>query len=280
MKFSNILYSILGNAVNRLLIGKSFWKGIILPNILYGDDIIPFNVSELDKIQSIENKAYRTILQLPKSTAIEFLRGEVGTSIIKSRDMKNKLSFLQHALKPESNNLLREIVLIDLRNSYTAWIKQTIKYLNDIRIDINLLDSISNEQLATKINEYDESIWRSNMENKSTLRLYKYKKKLGNINWFRNGAKYDTMMHACSNTLDLSWRNWTSDDKTCQLCKSEIETLKHFLLDCNKLQKFRNNFLFLQLPRQYNKDQTLMKEILLLNSTSIAEEYYINIVHT
>ena len=52
-------FTVLGNAVNCLLIGKTFWKGIILPNIQYGDDIIPFNVSELDKIQSIENKAYR-----------------------------------------------------------------------------------------------------------------------------------------------------------------------------------------------------------------------------
>ena len=61
-KFSNVLYSILGNSVNRLLIGKTFWKGVVLPNLLYANDIIPMNKSDLDKIQVIENKAFRTIL--------------------------------------------------------------------------------------------------------------------------------------------------------------------------------------------------------------------------
>ena len=37
------LYSVLGNCCNRMLIGKTFWKGLALPNLLYASDIMVYN---------------------------------------------------------------------------------------------------------------------------------------------------------------------------------------------------------------------------------------------
>ena len=91
IQFGNQLYSILGNSYNRMLIGKTFYKGLVLPNILYEQDIIVYNKIELEQLQKFYNKACRTILNVPKSTAVEFLR-----------DMKNKIMFLKHALKNDS----------------------------------------------------------------------------------------------------------------------------------------------------------------------------------
>ena len=90
-KLCNNLYSVLGNSCNKMLIGKTYWKSLALANFLYFQEIIIFNKTDLQKLQEIENRAYRHILQVPTYTAIEFLRGEVGVSSMITRDMKSKI---------------------------------------------------------------------------------------------------------------------------------------------------------------------------------------------
>ena len=110
IQFGNQLYSILGNSYNRMLIGKTFYKGLVLPNILYGQDIIIYNKSELEQLQKFYNKACRTILNVPKSTAVEFLR-----------DMKNKIMFLKHALKNDSNTILTSLQNVADSTDAVGW---------------------------------------------------------------------------------------------------------------------------------------------------------------
>ena len=82
----------------------------------------------MQQIQRIENKAFRTILQVPPYTAVEFLRGEVGSSTMIARDAKNKLSYLKYAMQTSNNDLLRSIVQQKYEKKNTEWIKTTIAY--------------------------------------------------------------------------------------------------------------------------------------------------------
>ena len=100
---------------------KTFWKGLVLPNILFGADIIPYRKDEISKLQVYENKAYRNILGVPRYTAVEFLRGEVGSSSSLARDVKNKILFLKHALRIDNNPMLADIVKSDIENKITRW---------------------------------------------------------------------------------------------------------------------------------------------------------------
>ena len=73
-------------------------------------------------------------------------------------------------------------------------------------------------------------------------------------------------MRARSDTLDLAWRDWSIHaNKICKLCDLEVETLEHFLIDCSKLQTYRNNYICLQHPRNDNQSY-LIKEVLILTS--------------
>ena len=94
-KFVSQIFALLGNSCNRMLIGKTYWKGLVLPAILYCSEIIVFTEEEIKKLQTCDNKAFRYILQVPEYTAIEFLRGEIGASCSKARDMKNKIFILK-----------------------------------------------------------------------------------------------------------------------------------------------------------------------------------------
>ena len=266
LKFSNILYSVLGNSVNRLLIGKTFWKGIALPNILYGSDVIDYQTNELNKVQVLENKAYRLILQVPHYTANSFLRGEIGASSSKSRDMKNKILFLKHCFQPDTNSLLKEIITIDYEREITPWIKTVKSYLKDLKLVLNDVLFLSDTTLANKIYAEDSKNWRIEVQSKTTLNLYQNKMDIAEIKWFRNHLKYSIMMRARSNTLDLGWRNRNaSDDKICKLCNLEIESLSHFLLNCYKLQEIRESYTPFQFPQpEHNLD--LMKEFLLFEN--------------
>ena len=258
LKFVNMIYSILGKCCNRMLIGKTYWKGLVLPNILYGTDVIGMRSEDISKLQTLDNMAYRFILKVPKYTAIEFLRGEVGASAAISRDMKNKLMFLRHALSSDENPLLKQIVLSDIQNKCTKWAKNIADYLNELNISLTDACNARRDHLEDKIRKWDSQKWKANMEPKKTLVLYKeMKQNPDEVKWFKNGYKYAIMMQARSNSLNLGWRGLTDDkNKLCRICNlNTVETLTHFLILCPTLQPVRSKNLLLQLPNIENIDE-------------------------
>ena len=71
---ANMMLSIINRSTNKLLIGKTYWKNVILPEILYGLDNIVYNKKEIEQLQNSENQAYRLILTAPRYTDVEILR--------------------------------------------------------------------------------------------------------------------------------------------------------------------------------------------------------------
>ena len=73
------------------MMGKTYWKGVVLPSALYGAEVIDMKGEEINKLQKAENTALRRILKEPKWTAQEAIRGEIGISNMKSRIARSKL---------------------------------------------------------------------------------------------------------------------------------------------------------------------------------------------
>ena len=78
---------------NKLLIGKSFWKSIALPSLLYGTSKINLTDDNIRELRKIENSIYRCILGTAHYNPNVALRGEIGASLIekKSDKWQNKL---------------------------------------------------------------------------------------------------------------------------------------------------------------------------------------------
>ena len=55
-KMANMTYTVIAQSVNKILIGKTNWKSVVLPSILYGTNVIQFTKSELEELQKIENR--------------------------------------------------------------------------------------------------------------------------------------------------------------------------------------------------------------------------------
>ena len=96
------------------------------------------------------------VLQVSLCTASEFLRSEIGVS----RDITNKISFLKHSLQDKRNKLLDEIILKDIQNSETNWTKIVITYMNTIKLNLNLIKTMTYIYMITnKIYEWDKNQW-------------------------------------------------------------------------------------------------------------------------
>ena len=44
---------------NRMLIGKTYWKNMIIPKLLHGTGVMTFSTKEIGELQVQENAAYR-----------------------------------------------------------------------------------------------------------------------------------------------------------------------------------------------------------------------------
>ena len=52
-KMANMTYTVIAQSVNKILIGKTYWKSVVLPSILHGTNVIQFTKFELEELQKI-----------------------------------------------------------------------------------------------------------------------------------------------------------------------------------------------------------------------------------
>ena len=143
----------------------------------------------------------------------------------------------------------------------TSWSKISNSYLKETNINIYNISQLCIKLIKNKINDLDSDKWKNKMINLSTLSRYRSQKEsIQETKWFRNGNKFSLMMKARANVLKLNWRNQGNEElKKCSLCKCHIETIDHFLLDCDKLQLIRNKYLILQRPQILDADSIINK---------------------
>ena len=87
--------SVIEKSCHRVMLGKTYWKGVALPSALYGAEVIDMKGEEIDKLQQAENTAMRRILKAPKWTAQAAIRGEIGISNVKARIARSRLLYLR-----------------------------------------------------------------------------------------------------------------------------------------------------------------------------------------
>lgn len=107
-KLANMTYSVIAKSCAKLLIGKTYWKNVALPSIMYGLSIIDMNKQDMEKLQRIENGVYRQIFGATKYTQGAALSGEIGTSSVKNRIREGQYKYIRYILV-EGNDLVRRI---------------------------------------------------------------------------------------------------------------------------------------------------------------------------
>ena len=268
-RMANVTYSVVEKSCNRLLISKTFWKGLALPTILHASEIIQYTKEDLNKLQRVENKVYRAILRVPSYTATGALRGEIGASTSKARDIKTKLLFIKNILKDNRNDLIKKIFLREFQESKNKWIRNLKSYMQLININIRQLEVMKIEEIQRKVEHWDTESWRNSKENKSTLDIYNtFKTKVREEKWITNSIGSMLLTRARTNTVRFSWRNrFNGGEERCPCCEEEVETLNHFLLHCKHYNEIRRKIIRLQQPYPENT-KDVAASILLLNDNN------------
>ena len=110
------------------------------------------------------------------------------------------------------------------------------------------------------------------MENKSTLKLYRDYKKNIKEQWIDNTEDSKLQVRGRTNTLNLNWRNrHQGKSKQCPTCECEIETLEHFLIECNHYTNIRLSFAFMREMHDISNEDKL-KNILAFDTNLTLQE--------
>ena len=173
---SNRTYSVIKRSCNKMLVGKTYWKGVILPSALHGISLMDPTKKEINKLQTAENKTYRTILGGRRGTAIAAIRGETGASLMSSRFMKAKI-MLARSIWRGKNKLVKEVLQRMRGDRGNKWNKKLNNYLEQLGISFEQMVEMSPGQIKRKINNYDSEKWYEDMQTKRSLSIYRKHKK-------------------------------------------------------------------------------------------------------
>ena len=92
-----------------------------------------------------------------------------------------------------------------------------------------------------KVNEWEERRWRTEVEGRETLEIYRAKSKIGEEGLYLNDRGSMTLFRCRTNTIKLNWRQrFQGGAVDCPVCESGAEeTLRHFLKECRGLGGIR-----------------------------------------
>ena len=176
-KYELLTYSTLSKCCNRMIIGKMYWKGVVLPTVLHGVGLMNIDGKKIEKLQSIEYGVYREILGALQDTVVEVLRGEIGVSLIETKIIQSRL-LLVRSIWNGKNEWVKDI-LKELRGEKNnQWNKVLNRYLGKIGVQFEELVEMSKEEIKKKVQEKDNKKWKEGLEKKTSAIIYKeYKKK-------------------------------------------------------------------------------------------------------
>ena len=205
----------------------------------------------------------------PSYTPIAALQGEIGTSSVRSRDMRTKISYVKHVLEG-NNQLLRAVFEEMFLNGKNMRIIKIIKeYKENLNIrTLEQIKSMSAEDIRRRVNKFENERWIEEVLRRTTLELYKQKTEIKEEAFYDNTWESVLVFRARTNTLNLNWRNrFSNGDITCKICNSgDEETLKHFICEC---------LTTLELRQESGINNYSLEEILLFKGENTKEKVQI-----
>ena len=128
--------------------------------------VIGWNEIDLERMQRCENAVWRCVLGAPSYAPVVTLQGEVGSSCMRARDMKAKLSYEWHVRNGE-NELVRRIYDDLSEWNKSKWIKKVREYREKIGLSVDELDGMSKECIKRKVDEWETERWNEKKQHRT-----------------------------------------------------------------------------------------------------------------
>ena len=148
-----------------IVVGKAIWKMMHIPAIMYGRTVVTTTDSNITKLQRIENRIWRFLLRIGRYSTVEALRGEIGTSIVKSRIMETSLAYILDVINGEFEEFKR-IMLDSIKEEKGRWYNNVNKYRQELNISWEDFLKLDKKTLKKMIRIYDNDCWEAGLHEK------------------------------------------------------------------------------------------------------------------
>ena len=85
------LASIARYRANKYLVARELWKGMAVPSLMYGVNVLNWTEIELQILEVIQNKVGRVALGVNRYGCAKAIKGDMGWSIFSERSMEENL---------------------------------------------------------------------------------------------------------------------------------------------------------------------------------------------
>ena len=243
-RHENMTYQVVENSCNRVLMGKTYWKSMVLPSVMYGVGLMNMNEGQANKMQSTENGVYRKILGARESTVVEVLRGEIGASATETRYIEARI-MMAKSIYESKNEWMKEILRKVRDSAGNPWNRGLNRCLEKVGISYERLVEMGKPEIKRKLREYDTRKWKEGLGRKASVRTYKkYKTEIKEDKIYDNGRPAQILFQARANNMALNEKNRHREggETRCEICnEGELENLGHFLLTCEALRAERDD---------------------------------------
>ena len=115
-------------------------------------------------------------------------------------------------------------------------------YLKKLGISFEQMVGMKKGQIVRRILKYDSIRWYDDMLTKTSLGIYSRKKReIKDERIYYNNRASELLFRARSNTMDLNTdKRHRGESELCDLCERGTENLKHFILECCRLEDVRD----------------------------------------
>ena len=128
-----ILRANVRKSYNKVTVGKTIWKQIMVSAFMFGKTVIPTTRSSIKKIQAVENSVYRYLLGVGGYATIAALRGEIGASRIEARAMETTLMYIKDMLD-SSFEKIKMYLEHDIDTEGGEWRRTVNRYRQELNI--------------------------------------------------------------------------------------------------------------------------------------------------
>ena len=176
LKETAMLYKKVSSSYDKVTIGKALWKQVIVSKVMFARGVLIQSKEDLGKAQKIEYGVYRHLIGVAGYTAIEAIRGEIGASLMETRQMEASILFIKDGLECNFEKI-RIALENNIKNNKGDWIHRINKFIKTVNLTWTEIRNKNRQEIRYIIRKYDTSLWEEGMKNKSSLYMYKEEKR-------------------------------------------------------------------------------------------------------
>jgi hypothetical protein len=223
---------------------RELWKGVAVPQSLYGYEVCTVTKKESEVMEKIQNKVGRLGLGANSYVAVEAIQGEMGWSTYRHRISRMKANFKARLLKMEECMWPKQV--------FDTWVnskwKKSLGRIDRIYGLNEVLYGMENakKEIKKKIFEKAQSEWEEGVQKKSTLSLYSRKKEPRMEDIYDGSWASSLLFKARTGSLEVNGRTyrWSGVGEECTWCNlQEKETVHHLMVECEGHRQERELYL-------------------------------------